>query len=130
MCARPSLKLFFVQSTLRRRRSYYNERTEWNDTSSVKNSPSIYFLCKDLRTGDDGWLEMELVFIAQVCVPSFRLSPRIFFRLQVFSLLCVPFWLLAFVFVHEPKNSCYVLTSLIQRLHDEQFLITYALYRS
>ena len=77
-----------------------------------------------------GWLEMEFVLTAQVCVPSFRLSPRTLFRLQVFSLLCVLFWLLTFVFVHEPKNSCYLLSSPIQRLHDERFLITHALYRS
>jgi len=77
-----------------------------------------------------GWLEMELVLSAQVCVLSFRLSPRFFFRLQVFSLLCVLFWLLTFVFVHKPKNSYYLLSSLIPRLHDEQFLIAHALYRS
>jgi len=77
-----------------------------------------------------GWLEMELVLIAQVYIPSFRLSPQILFRLQVFSLLCVPFWLLAFVFVHEPKNSCYLLSSPIQLLYDEQFLKTHASYRS
>ena len=63
-------------------------------------------------------------------IPSFRLSPRFFFCLQVFSLLCVPFWVLAFIFVHEPKNSYYPLSSLIQRLHDEQFLTAHALYRS
>ena len=48
---------------------------------------------------------------------------------SAFKSLCVPFWL-TFVLVHEPNNSCYLLSSLIQRLHDEQSLIAHALHRS
>ena len=71
-----------------------------------------------------------MALTAQVYVPSFRLSLPNFFCLQVFSLLCVPCSLLALVSFTTPKNSCYLLSSLIQQLHDEQFLITRALCRS
>lgn len=66
-----------------------------------------------------------MALTAQVYAPSFRLSPPIFFCLQVFSLLPAS----CSCFVHDPKNSCYLFSSLIQQLHDEQFLITRALCR-
>jgi len=90
MCTRPSSKVSFVQSTLQRRRSYNNERTESNDTSSVENNPSIAISsAKTCEQETMGWLEMELVLSAQVYISSFRLSPRFFFSpSSLFSPMC------------------------------------------
>ena len=59
----------------------------------------------------------------------FVFRPQIFLPSSLFSLMCT---LLASCscFVYDLKNSCYLFSSLIQQLHDEQFLITHALYRS
>jgi len=98
-----------------------------HQASSVNNSPSVaiplqIWTLVDLANRRRWHSLLRYVF------PSFRLSPPIFFCLQDFSLM---YTLLASCscFVHDPKNSCYLLSSLIQQLHDEQFLITRALCR-
>ena len=102
-----------------------------HQASSVNNSPSVAIplhiwtlvSIKDLRIGDDG------THCSSVCPFLSSFAPKFFLPSSLFSLMCT---LLASCscFVHDPKNLCYLLSSLIQQLHDEQFLITRALCRS